>query len=50
MCVCVCVCHTRAQKVFSFGVRFLADEGSRPGARFFVQILMVIIMMGTTLY
>jgi len=41
MCVCVCVCDASAQKG-CFGVRFLVDEGSRHGARFFMQILMVL--------
>ena len=43
--MCVCLCVMLELKRVQFGVRFLVDEGSRHGARCFMQILMVIVMM-----
>jgi len=38
VCVCMCLCVScYSSKGFTFGVRFLVDEGSRPGGRYFMQ-------------
>jgi len=55
VCVCVCMCLCVScynSKGFTFGVRFLVDEGSSPGGRYFMQKMLMIIMMmmGTKLY